>query len=516
MEMLDRDRLARYPDPYYTCHQSSSYDRATVSKDKNHWFANADRSFFLRSEDRNGRHEFVMMDESGPGAIVRFWMTFAGPGSGQGILRVYLDVADDPVIEGPAMEVLSGDLLTREPLASSVSKLTAYPQRGHNLYLPIPYARRCVVTYQSEYVLDGHAGARKPEDEKVYYNIVHRSYDPERVRVRTFSMEELDRCKETVDEVCRQLSEVRPDAGQWKESLSLACTIPAGESRSWSVSGAKAIRTQALIVEVEDRPQALRSLVLELAFDGEVTVWVPVGDFFGTGYRTAYTSTWYDRVGDGRMEAFWLMPFRKECRITLHNLSGQTVSILEGTLSFSPWKWDRRSMHFGASWHQYTNVQAGRYDAARDLNFATLLGEGVYVGDGVVVYNTAQKWWGEGDEKVYVDWETFPSTIGTGTEDYYGYAWSRPEVFTDHPFIAQPIGDGAQQTGYVCNRRYRVLDAIPFRESLVFDMELFHWADTRIDYAPVSFWYLKPGGRSLIPQDKIGAKTPVRKEGMKQ
>ena len=117
---------------------------------------------------------------------------------------------------------------------------------------------------------------------------------------------------------------------------------------------------------------------------------------------------------------------------------------------------------------------------------------------------------GAEDEKVYVDWETFPSTIGTGTEDYYGYAWSRPEVFTDHPFIAQPYGAGAQKPGYVCNRRYRALDAIPFRESLIFDMELFHWADTRIDYAPVSFWYLKPGGRSLVAPDEAGAKARIR------
>ena len=126
LEMIDRDVPARYPDPYYSCRQSSSYDRATVAKDKNNWFANADRSFFLRAEDRHGRHEFAMMDVEGPGAIVRFWMTFAGPGAGQGTLRIYLDGAEDPVVEGPAMAVLSGDLLTREPLASSVSKLSPY------------------------------------------------------------------------------------------------------------------------------------------------------------------------------------------------------------------------------------------------------------------------------------------------------------------------------------------------------------------------------------------------------
>ena len=41
---------------------------------------------------------------------------------------------------------------------------------------------------------------------------------------------------------------------------------------------------------------------------------------------------------------------------------------------------------------------------------------------------------GEGDEKVYVDGETFPSHFGTGTEDYYGYAWGRYEPWINHPF----------------------------------------------------------------------------------
>jgi hypothetical protein len=29
-------------------------------------------------------------------------------------------------------------------------------------------------------------------------------------------------------------------------------------------------------------------------------------------------------------------------------------------------------------------------------------------------------WWGEGDEKFFVDGEQFPSTFGTGSEDYVG------------------------------------------------------------------------------------------------
>ena len=50
-EMLDRDGLARLPNPTYTCRQASSYDRKSIGPDKPDWFANADRSQFVRIEE---------------------------------------------------------------------------------------------------------------------------------------------------------------------------------------------------------------------------------------------------------------------------------------------------------------------------------------------------------------------------------------------------------------------------------------------------------------------------------
>ena len=130
-----------------------------------------------------------------------------------------------------------------------------------------------------------------------------------------------------------------------------------------------------------------------------------------------------------------------------------------------------------------------REEGAFDFNYVTVDGKGVYVGDALTVYNRVDAWWGEGDEKVYVDGEEFPSHFGTGTEDYYGYAWCRPERISNHPYIAQPSGDGNFHPGYTLNIRYRGLDAIPFNTSLKFDMEVWHWVKSELDFAPVTFWY---------------------------
>jgi len=138
----------------------------------------------------------------------------------------------------------------------------------------------------------------------------------------------------------------------------------------------------------------------------------------------------------------------------------------------------------------------------------TVQGKGTYVGDVLTLFNTANTWWGEGDEKIYVDGEHFPSHIGTGSEDYYGYAWCKPEYF-ESAFHAQPCGDGNLKPGFSVNLRFRSLDAIPFEKSIKFDMELWHWAKTTMSYAPTTFWYARPGAKWDVKPDPKEAKRPI-------
>ena len=95
-DMVNRDVLARYPSPYYTCKQFSSYDQNSVSPEQDSWFANSDNNYFIRVEKDRGRTEFVMLDAEGPGAIVRFWATFNVNKRGNGILRIYIDGETTP------------------------------------------------------------------------------------------------------------------------------------------------------------------------------------------------------------------------------------------------------------------------------------------------------------------------------------------------------------------------------------------------------------------------------------
>lgn len=498
-EMTNRESLVDYPSPYYTVRQFSSYDRFSdhAVKGSYDWFANWDFSQFLRTEEKDGRREFVMFDAEGPGAVVRIWITVANYND-NGILRFYLDDSDIPAIEGEVLSLISGHFLADAPISTSVSPLTPYKQRGHDLYLPIPYAKHCKITYETPGIT---AAGNRPPGENFFYSVNYRTYDKGSI-VKTFTLDDLKKEADVLDGTQRELMEQPILEGKYQKKVSgdKAITNLSGENRI-VLEGGGAIRGIQLKLSADDLAQALRSVILRITFDGNQTVWCPVGDFYGTGNRLSPYSSFYTTVSkDSMMTCYWVMPYKDKCEISLENLRTEVVST-SLTVYSSDWEWNERTMYFGAGWMEYHRKYTGLHKSingtldAEDINFVTLIGQGVYVGDAITIFNTVGDWWGEGDEKVYIDGESFPSHFGTGTEDYYGYAWCMPNFF-EHPFIAQPDGTGAYQPGHVANLRYRGLDGITFKKSLVFDMEFWHQSATYVNYAPTTYWYMLPGGKT--------------------
>lgn len=511
-DMTNPRLLSEYPEPAFLSKQFSSYDRRTIAPDQDGWFANGDASWFVREETNAGRREFVMMDAEGPGAVVRFWMTFGNEKAYTGTLRIYIDGKTTPEIEGPVLKIISGGQLIGEPLCSSVSPLTVYAQRGHNLYMPIPYSKQLKITYECP-ALDP-----VKHSPSVYYNIDYRTYVAG-TEVTSFTMNDLKTFATQVSQVqdnLLKLNHLSPEKTALQtHAIAENGTIEAGKSVSLQLKGTEAIYSMKMKINAENLPQALRSTVLSITFDGERTVWCPIGDFFGTGYQIRKSQTWHSQVDTtGLMQSYWVMPFSKNAVVELFNYGEQKVTVELGEISTGKYKWTKNSMHFGAIWHEYNGIDTKGYTGDwvsgkhEDINFVSLQGQGVYAGDAITLFNTADAWWGEGDEKVYVDGEKLPSAIGTGTEDYIGYAWCRPEIFS-HFLIAQPDGSGNFHTGMTVNMRRRMLDAVPFNQQLKFDMELWHWATTKMNYAVVSYWYLKPGGKCLVEPDPSVVKIPV-------
>ena len=472
-EMIDRDAVTRFPDPAYTCVQASSYDRAAKSPAEN-WFANGDTAQFIRDEMNGDRKEWVLMDAEGPGAIVRWWITAPHYRT---TCRIYLDGSSTPAIEAPIDKLIGGDFFAGAPLSAETA-------RGRNLYLPIPYAKHCKVTVDN-----------MPSQGNLYYQINYRIYT-EGTNVRTFTMESFSAVKNDIDVMIQsKLSEsmgeesgylpsnfiVRKGGVPQQLGVSDVLPTPAG--------GALCEFFLKIDAEGEELAQALRNVVISIEFDGKETVWCPLGDFFGTGVGINPYKSWYTTVKeDGTLISRWVMPFQRHVRVNLINYGDRDVRFVRTGSATCMYNWDDRSMYFHADWRQQREIETIAGNGTMDWNYIKLKGRGIFVGDVLSVLNRTTAWWGEGDEKIYVDGETFPSHFGTGTEDYYGYAWCTPEFF-ESPFHFQPRAEGPSNYGHTTNGRVRLLDGIPFTKDFRFDMEVWHWARTKIDYSVVNFWY---------------------------
>jgi hypothetical protein len=514
-EITDRNALARWPSPVYTSKEFTSYDRASVAPDKPGRFANHDEGNYLRTEVNQGRTEYVMMDADGPGAITCFFKATTDPAAN---VRIYLDGATTPVIAENLRYLLGGSTETAQEKNYFEKRVPAFPpdeehflggfgtikpplagvqSLGCNLYLPIPYANHCKVTYD------------KPG--RCYYRINYRTYAAS-TSVETFTLAALKSVDQLISGVGRSL--LRPEPAKEKTGKQLAAKtqlLATGESITATLRGPAALKLLTVRLRARESAQALRSTVLRIAFDGAQTVWCPVGDFFGSGIGLHAHQDWAGAVeSDGTMRCYWVMPFNQSCNIELVNLCEQPVEATLGEIASGSWVWDSRSMCFHANWRQQYPIQTKAGDGTMDWNYIEATGRGVYVGDTLVVHNESSGWWGEGDEKIYVDGESFPSHFGTGTEDYYGFSrGGEASIFFQAPFIAHPQIEGDKSIGYSAMTRIRGLDAIPFSSHLKFDLEIWHWKATSMAYAATTYWYALPGATCNRLPDDAEAARPI-------
>jgi hypothetical protein len=486
-QMLDRSHIAEFPEPAFVCKQASSYNRKSQQPGTPEWFSTDDYSNFIRCDEVGDRREWVMLDVEGPGAIVRWWITQY---KYDGTLRVYLDGSDTPVLEG------TGDELVAGKSASIVgAPLSAKRAAGCNLYLPIPFGKNCKITYDG-----ANARETKKFGDNIYYNINYIQY-PESTDVKSFARDDLKANAPMIERVQRELlapgnnglAAVRTIAGGKQ-------VLPPGQSITRDIADGGAICRLRVKIGADDIEQAMRSTVVRADFGGKRRVWAPVGGFFGSGPGLNPFKGWWRQVEkDGWMTCWWPMPFRETATIAVTNHGTSDVTVELGEIAVAEWTWTDRTMYFHSSWRgdDHIAVFGNNYVLGEEWNYATIRGKGVYVGDTMAVFNrplvSKNSWWGEGDEKIYVDGELFPSHFGTGTEDYFGYAWGTAAPF-EAPFHAQPRGDANKGPGHTTNTRTRILDRIPFQKSFKMNMELMHWrSGGTVDYATTTYWYARDG-----------------------
>jgi len=488
LEMVDLGNLAVRPEPFFKQAQASSYDRDSYNGGEA-WFANRDVGQYVRTETTtSGRREHVLADLKGPGTVTRFWS--ANPDR-TNTTRFYFDGEAEPRLALPLADLFKGLATPFGPDFSYISR------SGGNLYFPLPYAASLKITVE------------EPPDKplRLYYEIGYRTYD-ERARIETFDPANAIAWEKTATLVAAKLAHPASAAlsdtdrgGAVRRSgwITAHLTVAPGEAVSIPrIDGAKAVyELSARVIGTRESRDgsdparahnAYRLLVLEVLFDGERSIEAPLGDFFGSGPGVnPYENLFFTVDGTGRMTSQLPMPFAKSMDLRLTN-RGRAPYTVELLLRFGDRTFTPRDYHLRAQWRTLTRHSWPPFDT----NVLDTTGEGKVVGTVYEIANDGLIWWGEGDQKISIDGEPFPSTFGTGTEDDYGYAYGDNRPFT-RPYHAQTRVDGPASGGHISLNRWYVLDALPYRNSIRFDQEIWHWMPCDPTWAQVVYWYAAPG-----------------------
>lgn len=266
-------------------------------------------------------------------------------------------------------------------------------------------------------------------------------------------------------------------------------------------------------------PLYQNSLVVRIYYDGmeKPSVEAPYGDFFGIGHGASVdmqsaviTASAYGRARN----CWWHMPFRERAKVTVTN-----ESKVQRTNSFYYYvDWQKHTSlpddiaYFHAQYRQAYPAQPGPY-VVLDTQ-----GRGHFAGVVYSVLQTQIGWFGEGDDRFYIDGAERPRLSGTGTEDYFCDAWGFHEF--SYPYYGVPIFEGYMAGDRVSAYRWHVADPISFSQSLRFEMEhhgsLFTDSITflgqfyeRPDWIDsVAFWYQTPAKELSEPLPALADRLP--------
>jgi len=213
-----------------------------------------------------------------------------------------------------------------------------------------------------------------------------------------------------------------------------------------------------------------RTLVLRIYWDGSdvPSVETPVGDFFaaGHGMKANVSSLPIEVTSYGRaLNSYWKMPFRKKAKLTMTNDAEMGNATCYFYIDWQ--KLDELppdSLYFHARYNQEWPVKPFTPYTVLEVE-----GDGQYVGTVVSLNSSVGSWFGESDDRFYIDGEEEPRLVGTGFEDYFTDAWNLRLVSSMNAgvTIREQHNEDARHTCY----RWHIQDPITFRKSLKVEIE---------------------------------------------
>lgn len=284
----------------------------------------------------------------------------------------------------------------------------------------------------------------------------------------------------------------------------------------------------------------LRTMVLRAYWDGENTpsIECPLGDFFclGHGIARSFQNAAFNAVTDSSNEGalgggvalncYLPMPFEHGMRIEIENQSALDCSNLYFYVDYDEVETVGDALRLHAQYRQEcpTVVEGGPLankgenywskmdvsNASSEGNYVILeaTGRGQYIGcnlsvenldpmlgkrefNGELLDSPELTWWGEGDDMIFIDDDTWPPSLhGTGSEDYLTQAWG----MHDHAFLFGGTSvheyDPRFKDRRACTSyRLHIPDPVLFSKRIRVTIEHGHANLQQNDYSSVAYWY---------------------------
>ncbi len=301
-----------------------------------------------------------------------------------------------------------------------------------------------------------------------------------------------------------------------------AYRIDAGQTKVLADIEGPGIITHIYFTVIDPNPLDYRDGILRMYWDNEETpsVEVPFGDFFCVSNAAVrHFSSHYISVNPGigpsnhGFNCYFPMPFNTRARIEFEN-QGKTIF---GGLGGRLWchidyeKLDEPLPadigRFHAQWRRENPTVVNEppaMDAKRAFwgncnidgkdNYVLLEaeGQGHVAGIFLQVNNIQGGWYGEGDDMIFIDDDTWPPSIhGTGSEEVFGGGACPNVEYAGHyhGFLLVENKDGEDFKGLNAMYRWYVHDPVRFHKRIRHTIEHGHCNDYANDYASVAYWY---------------------------
>lgn len=287
--------------------------------------------------------------------------------------------------------------------------------------------------------------------------------------------------------------------------------------------------------EVVD-PDYYRKVVLRIYWDDQETpsVVAPLGDFFGLMNSLSGS---YDSLplsvsakepelhtfgGSAAFNSYFQMPFGSRARVTVENQNDVPYLqyfYIDHELYPEPLGQD--VAYFHAHYRQarpndgwgpdlQTNsieVAVPNLDGRGNYVVLDVEGEGHYVGCNLAVRHFQGTWWGEGDDMIFIDDDTWPPSLhGTGLEDYFGHAWGMQR---NAYLFNGTIVHEEDVPGFHHSYRFHLVDPVRFRRRIRVTFEHGHANHLSDDWSSVAYWYQRlPSPVLTIPA--VEERLPLR------